>query len=216
MRRQRALVILFAFGAFFAFGTGLVVLAQGRVSGAEEKAAECAVCHGPGGNSETPEWPKLAGLDEAYIIAQLKAYQSGARDDLMMAPMAEGLTDQDMRDLAAYFASQRMQPGGAAAGDEAVVAEGERIYRSGVPARNVTACVTCHGPSGSGDPSAGFTRIGGQHAEYMVLQLQAYRDGRRTDPLGLMEDVSRRMSDGEIQAVAAYVARLAEPAKPGR
>lgn len=206
----------FAFGALVAFGSGLVALAQGNVSRGEEKAAECAACHGPGGNSETPEWPKLAGLDEAYLIAQLRAYQSGARDDLMMAPMAEGLTDQDMRDLAAYFASQRMQLGGGTSNDKAALAEGERIYRSGVPARNVTACVTCHGPSGSGDPSAGFTRIGGQHAEYMVLQLQAYRDGYRTDPLGLMDEVSRRMSDAEIRAVAAYIAQLAEPAKAGR
>jgi cytochrome c553 len=206
----------FAFGALFAFGAGLAVLAQGNVSRGAEKADECAACHGPGGNSETPEWPKLAGLDEAYLVAQLKAYQSGARDDLVMAPMAEGLTDQEMRDLAAYFASQRMQPGGAPSADRAVLAEGERIYRSGVPTRKVAACVTCHGPSGSGDPSAGFPRIGGQHAEYMVLQLQAYRDGYRTDPLGLMGEVSRRMTDDEMRAVTAYIAQLAEPAKPGR
>jgi cytochrome c553 len=195
---------------------GAVALAQGNAARGEEKAAECAACHGPGGNSEVPEWPKLAGLDEAYIVAQLKAYQSGAREDVMMAPMAEGLTEEDMRDLGAYFAAQRMRPGGAGPANDKALAEGERIYQAGVPARHVTACVVCHGPSGAGHPAAGFTRVGGQHAEYVFLQLQAYRDGRRTDPLGFMGEVTRRMSDDEMRAVAAFIARLAESAKPVR
>ena len=195
-------------------GFGVALLAQGNASRGEEKAAECMACHGPGGNSETPEWPNLAGLDEAYIVAQLKAYQSGARDDLMMAPMAEGLTVQDMRDLGAYFASQRMRLSAVGPADRALLSEGERIYRSGVPARHVAACMVCHGPTGAGHPSAGFTRVGGQHAEYLFLQLQAYREGDRTDPLGMMGEVTRRMSDDEMRAVAAYIARLTEPAKP--
>jgi cytochrome c553 len=197
-------------------GFGAALVAQGNTARGEEKAAECAACHGPGGNSEVAEWPKLAGLDEAYIVAQLKAYQSGARDDLMMAPMAEGLTEQDMRDLGAYFASQRMRFTMAGPADSALMAQGERIYRAGVPARHVTACMVCHGPTGAGHPSAGFTRVGGQHAEYVFLQLQAYREGQRTDPLGMMGEVSKRMTDDEMRAVAAYVARLAQPADPGQ
>ena len=201
-----ALRALLAFTAV----AGVTLFAQGDPSRGEQKAADCAACHGPAGNSETPEWPKLAGLDEAYIVAQLRAYQTGARTDVMMAPLAQGLSDQDMRDLGAYFAAQRMTLGSPGHIDAASLEAGESIYLDGLPAIQVPGCATCHGPDGAGQPSAGFTRIGGQHAEYILLQLQAYRDGRRTDPLAMMGEIAKKLSDDDMRAVAAYAARLSQ------
>ena len=198
----RSLIVIVACGA------GVTLFAQGDPSRGEQKAGDCAACHGPAGNSETPEWPKLAGLDEAYIVAQLRAYQTGRRNDVMMAPMAEDLSDQDIRDLGAYFASQTMTLSPPGRVDAARLAAGERLYRDGIPAAQVAGCATCHGPDGEGQPAAGFTRIGGQHAEYIVAQLEAYQDGRRTDPMAMMGDIAKKLSDDDMRAVAAYVTRL--------
>jgi cytochrome c553 len=185
--------------------------AQGNAARGRQKADECASCHGPDGNSENPEWPKIAGLDEAYIVAQLRAFQTGGRDDMVMAPLAEELSEQDMRDLAAFYASKRMQASEAGRVDKALAEQGRRIYRDGIAGRQVAACMTCHGPAGDGDPAKGYTRVGGQHAPYIEAQLQAFRTGRRADPGRTMGDISERMSDEEIRAVALYVAGLSAP-----
>lgn len=196
-----------------AAGTALALAgaaaAQGDASAGKQKSAVCTACHGADGNSAAPVWPNIAGLGEVYIVRQLKAYKSGERQDPQMAPMAQPLSEQDMLDLAAYYSSQVMRPTGA---DESLVELGGSIYGSGIPDKNVPACTACHGPAGAGIPSAGYPRIGGQHATYLVGALEKYRSGERdTDPASMMRDIASRMSDEEIRAVSSYAAGLYRP-----
>jgi cytochrome c553 len=164
--------------------------AQGDVAAGKQKASACAACHGADGNSSNPEWPSLAGLGADYIVRQLQAFKS----------------KQDMQDLGAYFASLTMQPGGA---DPTLAKVGEQIFRGGIPAKDVPACAACHGPAGAGNPAAGFPRLGGQQAVYMVNALTAYRSGnRKTDPAGMMREIASKLSDDEIRAVASYASGL--------
>lgn len=171
-----------------------------------EKAAPCAACHGVDGNSVNPAWPSLAGQHAGYVIDQLRAYQDGTRQDPMMAPMATGLSEQDMHDLAAYYAAQT--PAQLEA-DLETVELGERIYRGGNQETRVTACIACHGPTGQGNPPAGWPRVAGQHAEYTAAELREYRSGQRTtDMNSIMRDIAQRMTDEEIEAVANYIQGL--------
>ena len=188
---------------------GLIGTAQaaGDASAGQAKAAICAACHGPDGNSPAnPIWPKLAGQSPEYILSQLVAFKSGDRVDATMAPMVAPLSEQDMADLAAWFSSQERSIN---APDEEKARQGEGIYRGGVAAKSVAACMACHGPSGAGNPPAGYPALYGQHAAYVAKALKDYRSGvRSTDPNGMMRDVAERMSDAEIDAVAEYVSGL--------
>ncbi len=175
----------------------------GDVSRGEELSAVCAACHGADGNSALGEWPKLAGQHAGYTYRQLKAYRDGDRDNVIMYDQVKDLSDQDMRDLAAFYAEQEMSVGGA---DPDLVERGEEIYRGGIPDRGVAACMACHGPAGGGMGAAGFPRVGGQHAQYNATQLDLYRSGeRQTDPNRMMRSVAERMSDEEIRAVSSYL-----------
>lgn len=180
--------------------------AQGDVAAGKQKAAACAACHGADGNSANPEWPSLAGLGEPYIVRQLKAFKEGTRQNPLMTPQAQPLSEQDMQDLAVYYSSLTMQPGGA---DPELAKVGEQIYRGGIPAKGVPACTACHGPTGAGNPAAGYPRLGGQQPVYMVNALNAYRSGQRTtDPANMMRDIASKLSDDEIRAVASYASGL--------
>lgn len=180
--------------------------AEGDVSRGEELSGACMACHGAEGNSTNPEWPKLAGQSERYIYEQLQAYKSGERQNPLMQQQVQGMPDQDMQDLAAYFADQQIEIGAA---NEELAEQGESIYRGGIPDKNVAACIACHGPAGGGMAAAGFPRIGGQHATYVAQQLQQYRDGERnTDGNRMMRAVAENLSDDEIEAVASYVSGL--------
>lgn len=171
-----------------------------------EKAAPCAACHGPDGNSANPEWPKLAGQHAEYTVRQLRAYQEGTRSDAMMAPMAANLSEQDMQDLAAYYAEQEGTRGEA---DPDLVELGEKIYRGGNLETGVSACIACHGPRGSGNGPAGWPKLAGQHAAYTRAQLRKYAEGERTSDMeSMMQDIAARMSDEEIEAVASYIQGL--------
>lgn len=178
----------------------------GDAAAGKTKAAACAACHGADGNSVNPEWPKLAGQGELYLYLQLKDFQSGKREAaLMSAPVAD-LSDQDMKDLSAFFSGQTRTPGSA---DPLKVSLGEQVYRGGDEDRGVSSCMGCHGPTGAGNPPAGFPSLAGQQEKYVVNQLRAYRDGlRRTDPSAIMRDVAGRMTNEEIEAVASYIAGL--------
>ncbi|MFO7859526.1 MAG: c-type cytochrome [Ectothiorhodospiraceae bacterium] len=183
--------------------------ADGDVSRGEELSGSCAACHGAQGESSDSQWPNLAGQSERYLYEQLKAYKSGERENNVMAGQVANLDDQDMQDLAAYFADQEPVVSGGV--DEDLRDQGEAIYRGGIPEKDVAACMACHGPGGAGMPGAGFPRIGGQHAEYVVAQLKAYRSGERdTDRNAMMRTNAERLSDEEIQAVASYVSGLYE------
>lgn len=172
----------------------------------KELSASCAACHGADGNSTNPEWPKLAGQGEAYLYKQLADYKEGRRENALMAGQVAGLSDQDMRDLAAYFASQTGSTGTA---DETSVVLGGQVYRGGNAASGVAACAACHGPAGAGNPPAMFPKVAGQHARYNADQLRAFREGTRANDAGrMMRNIARRMTDEEIDAVSEYMAGL--------
>lgn len=171
----------------------------------------CAACHAADGNSAAAANPKLAGQGYDYLHKQLVNFQpqggkKAERDNAVMAGMTANLSPADMKNIAAYYASQRLIP--ASAKDKELASLGQKIYRGGNAASGVAACSGCHGPSGMGMPSQ-YPRISGQFAEYVELQLKAFRAGTRAnDPNGMMRGVAVRMSDREIQAVAEYVAGL--------
>jgi len=166
----------------------------------------CAACHGADGNSANPTFPKLAGQNASYIAEQLADFKSGKRQNAIMAGMAQGLSDQEMQDLAAYFASQTVQTGEA---DPGLVKLGERLYRAGNHDENVPACLACHSPDGVGNPSMKVPALAGQHSAYVIAQLQAYGSGQRTtDPNKMMETIAGRLTPAEMQAVASYVEGL--------
>lgn len=171
----------------------------------EAKAAICATCHGPAGNSTNPAWPKLAGQNADYFVQELKAFKSGARKDPLMSPQVATLSVQDMKDLAAYYAQQTIKPGIA---DESLVDRGERIYRGGLVEADVPACIACHGPAGKGIAAAGFPLIGGQHALYTLTSLQAYASGERQSKNAIMNDIASHLSEKDMQAVSSYIEGL--------
>lgn len=181
----------------------------GSAAAGEAKANTiCMACHGPQGNAIVPTWPKLAGQHPEYILKQLADFKAGNRVNDQMTPMAAPLTDQEMLDVAAYYATQT-QTGGTT--DPAVAALGESIFRAGNPQTGVPACSGCHGPAGMGTGLAKFPRISGQHAEYTKATLTGFRDGvRANDPNAMMRGVAARMTDQEIAAVSQYVQGLAE------
>lgn len=170
------------------------------------KAAVCAGCHGADGNSVNPEWPTLAGQHTGYLRAQITAFKNGSRQNPMMSPMAANLSDEDIAELADYFASKTRKPGAAKA---ELVATGEKLYRGGNHGAGVPACMGCHGPTGAGNPPAGYPSLSGQHAVYTARQLTAYRNGERvTDANAVMRTVAARLSTAEIEAVSSYLEGL--------
>jgi cytochrome c553 len=182
------------------------VLAAGSAEAGQAKAAVCAACHGVDGNSFNPEWPVLAGQNAAYQVASLKAFKSGERVNVLMSAQVATLTDQDMEDIAAFFASKPRQP---KAADQSKLQNGERLYRGGNKESSIAACIACHGPNGSGNAPAGYPAIGGQHAVYTAQQLRAYRSGERKSDLNqMMRNNTARLTDAEIDAVASYVQGL--------
>jgi cytochrome c553 len=195
-----------------AVGMAIGISAQEPILPGSERTVACAACHGAVGNTALPDWPKIAGLDDAYIVAQLRAYQAGQRSSVLMAPHAKPLTEQTMRDLAQYYASQKMSAGTVLEGDKNLVDDGGRIYQSGIAAKKVAACGTCHGPTGNGNPSAGATRLGGQNGLYVAAQLQAFRSGQRVDPTKVMAQITAQMADDEMRTVAVYIAGLSDSA----
>ncbi len=191
----------------------------------QTKAGACAACHGLDGNSADPANPKLAGQHEQYIWRQLKLFKSGERENPIMLGMAATLTEQDMRDIGAYFGSQKVIAGVA---DEAVIAEGpnagkkfyqvgETLYRSGKPSAGVPACAACHGPAGAGMPGPSYPAVGGQHAAYVAARLTAFRDGmvwgKDKNANVIMSQAAKGLSDEEIQGLASYLQGLHKAGK---
>lgn len=197
-------------------GIGCLMLAAGA-SGAGDPATgqalslACSACHGmDGATGLDPTHPNLAGQNEKYLLRQLKLIQSNERMILLMTGQLFGKTDQDLENMAAYYASL---PGkvGQAAGDDKSIAKAEAIYRGGIMAKQVAACTACHSPAGSGNALAGFPALGGQPAPYLAAQLKAYREGERaTDEVfgGMMRDVAGALTDGEIAVLADYLQGL--------
>ncbi|MFQ3323168.1 MAG: cytochrome c553 [Pseudomonadales bacterium] len=189
------------------------VQAEGDASAGKDKAMMCGACHGADGNSAVPSFPKLAGQGEKYLIKQMNDIHEGRRVVLTMAGVLDNMSQQDIADIAAYYASQTGTIGQAKAD---LVELGERIYRAGNSEIGIAACTACHSPTGAGNAPAGFPKLGGQHAEYIEAQLKAFRTGAEEPEKGrandgetrIMRDIVSRMSDLEMRAVASYIQGL--------
>lgn len=198
-----------------------LVLAAGAVSAAPKADAGkgkqvattiCAACHAADGNSGIATYPKLAGQAAAYVYGQTMAIKDGTRTHGaagVMKPMVMNLSEQDIRDAAAYYAKQQGKPGEANPKENPEL--GAKIYRGGLSAKKLPACMSCHGPSGAGIPGGGteiqaYPRLGGQHKAYVVEQMKAYQSGQRKN--AIMADIANRLSEEELNAVANFIQGL--------
>lgn len=192
----------------------------------QAKAGACAACHGLDGNASLAMYPKLAGQHETYVWRQLQLFKNGGRDNAIMLGMAATLTQQDMRDIGAYFSTQKITAGVA---DDGIVkagpfagqkffAAGEKIYRGGKPGAAVPSCMACHGPAGAGVPGPSYPALGGQHAEYTAAKLTAFRDGavwgKDKDANVIMSQAAKGLSDEEILSLASYLQGLHRAERP--
>ncbi|MGB3725669.1 MAG: c-type cytochrome [Glaciecola sp.] len=205
MKKYCLLVALFVSCSF--------VQAQGDAEAGKAKSLVCAACHGTDGNSAIPMNPKLAGQHEGYLYKQLEEFKLAGqtagkegRNNAIMNGQAALLSEQDMRDLAAYFSSQTLKLGEA---PEDVIAKGEALYRGGDAERGITACIACHGPGGKGMNLAGFPVISGQHATYTKSQLEMFRSGGRNNDLnGMMRGIASKLTDEDISILSQYLEGL--------
>lgn len=180
--------------------------AQGDPAAGQAKSALCATCHGADGNSVLAINPKLAGQNASYIVKQLIDFKSGARPGPTMAAMVLALSEEDMADIAAWYASQTVTLQGA---DPQAIELGASLYRAGNKQLAVAACSACHSPTGQGNAPAGFPALSGQHPEYTLQQLKDFRAGiRQNDNSGMMRTVVERLTDRELEALASYVSGL--------
>ena len=187
----------------------LQAVADGDAAAGQAKSAICAACHGVDGNSAVPNWPKLAGQHEQYLLRQLRLIKANDRPVPEMMGITPGLSEQDLEDLAAYFASQEIAGGVA---DETQVALGEKIYRAGNVESGVPACMACHGPAGEGNPLAGYPALAGQHAVYTSSMLTRFRSGENwgeDDAAShVMNGSAAELTDEEINAVSSFIEGL--------
>ncbi len=184
-----------------------VALAEGDVQAGKGKVAACAGCHGADGNSALAVYPKLAGQNERYLLKQFNDIKSGSRPVAMMAGQLDNKSEQDLADIAAYYASLPISLGAAKAD---LVESGQQLYRSGNKNTGVAACTACHSPTGAGNGPAGFPALGGQHADYIAAQLTAFRAGERVNDgdSKIMRNVAFHLKDNEIEALASYISGL--------
>ena len=186
---------------------------QGNAENGKTKSITCSACHGVDGNSAIPMNPKLAGQHEKYLVKQLTEFKLASktggkdgRNNAIMNGMSAALSEQDIRDLAAYYSSQEAVPGEST---QDAVEQGNKLYIGGDIERGITACIACHGPKGNGTSLSGFPDISGQHSVYIATQLKSFRSGGRANSLnGMMADVAKRMTDEDIEVVSNYVAGL--------
>lgn len=187
-------------------GMTATAIAAGNSAAGKGKSAVCAGCHGVDGNSVAPNFPKLAGQDAQYLSKQLADFKSGVRKDPIMSGQVANLSKKDMDDLGAYYAAQKIVPG-VANGDAQTLKKAERLYRGGEAKSGISACMSCHGPSGHGIPPR-FPAVSGQHATYTQKQLMDFKNGTRSNDSEIMTRIAFRMSEAEIKAVSEYMAGL--------
>jgi len=179
----------------------------GDAAAGQAKAAVCGACHNPDGNSLAPNFPKLAGQGERYLTKQLHDIKSGKRTVLEMTGLLNNLNDQDLSDIAAYFASQK---GSVGAADPKLVERGKQLFNGGDIANGLPACTGCHSPNGAGIAAAGFPHLGGQHSQYIAKQLTDFREGNRTNDgdATTMRSIAAKLSNKDIEAVSSYIQGL--------
>ena len=186
------------------------VAESGDAAAGEKLTTACQACHGSDGNGLAPNYPNIAGQNQNYLFRQLQMIQSEERSAPLMAGQLNGMSEQNLRDIAAFYASTAPKLA-QAQGDDEQIAMARRIYKGGALDKGVAACTACHSPTGSGNGPAGFPRISGQTPEYTIAQLTAYREGvRATDEIygGMMRQVAANLNDTEIAALADYLQGL--------
>ena len=192
------------------------IIAAGDAEAGQIKSVTCMGCHGLAGNSETALFPKLAGQGEVYLLKQLQNFKSGERNNAIMAGVASLLSEQDMMDIAAYYSIQTISEN-SAKGDAKTIELGRKIYVGGKMDTQTTACIACHGPKGLGIPTAGFPSLSAQHADYIAVQLKAFRQYSINEQTGsddvsrtneMMVNVAKGLTTVEIEALAQYIAGL--------
>jgi cytochrome c553 len=205
------------FAAFAASPASAADAVKGSAEAGATKAAVCTACHGVNGNSTNPEWPNLAGQNAAYIREQLAMFKAKKRNNPVMQPIVDPMTEQDFADVAEFFSTQT--PAGGEA-DPSYWKAGEALYRSGDASRNIPACTACHGPAGQGNPAAGYPALRAQHSVYTVKQLQdyltknRYRDASDTNTVyatrnsAMMTTIASRLTPEDIRNLASYLQGL--------
>ncbi|MGH8439792.1 MAG: c-type cytochrome [Pseudomonas sp.] len=180
---------------------------KGDAAAGQAKTAVCGACHNPDGNSLAPNFPKLAGQGEKYLEKQLHDIKSGKRTVLEMTGMLAAFNDQDMADIAAYFASQK---GSVGAADPKLVERGRALFNGGDLEKGLPACTGCHSPNGAGLALAGFPHLGGQHSQYVAKQLTDFREGNRTNDgdATTMRTIAAKLSNKDIEALSSYIQGL--------
>lgn len=190
------------FGLTLAISTAGFVHAGNPAAG-EQKAAVCAACHGADGISSVGQWPNLAGQGARYLTEQTIDIRDGRRPVPEMVGIVDNLSDQDIRDISAFYAQQSANVGQA---KEELALRGRDLYRAGDIAKGIPACAACHAPNGKGNAPAAFPSVSGQNTTYAINQLKAFRSGGRdNDPNAMMRIIAEKMSDSEIEAVAEYM-----------
>ncbi|RCS29308.1 cytochrome c4 [Rhodanobacter denitrificans] len=180
----------------------------GDATAGQAKAAVCGACHGMDGNSSDAQYPKLAGQSEQYIVHQLTSFKAGKRQNPIMMGMAAPLSEQDMHDVGAYFASKTPLPGVA---DQALVERGQTLFRQGDATRGIPACMACHSIDGSGNPGAAYPHLASQHAQYIQATLKAWHDGTSWGDdarAQIMPAIAKQLTTDDIAALASYVEGL--------
>lgn len=207
---KKSLYILGSIALLFAnlVGNNGVAIASGDAEAGKAKSGVCAACHGVEGISSIPLNPNLAGQVPGYIAAQLQAFKSGERVNAIMAGQVINLSDADMADLDAYYAALPANVVMSLSNEDQVLAEaGAVIYRGGFADRGISACMSCHGPSGHGIPK-NYPRVSAQHKEYLEQQLLAYKKGERKGYNDVMWDIAFGLSELQIKQLSAYIAGL--------
>lgn len=181
--------------------------AENPVVTQSDPTAQCVACHGSKGISTNPEWPNIAGQHSNYLLKQLYDFKQGkTRNAAMMTAMVANLSDDNMAELAKFYASQPLAEGST---PEKYLKRGEQLYRGGDYKKQITACIACHGPKGTGNAQAGFPVISGQNAPYLIQQLQAFKYKKRSNDMNaIMRDISSRMTKEDMEAVSYYIQGL--------
>jgi cytochrome c553 len=198
---RAGLILIFAMSSVSAW-------AAGDPAAGKEKSQVCQGCHGQDGNSYGPEWPNLAGQHPSYLIKQILNFQDGVRTNETMNGMVIGLSKQDIEDIAAYFSSQSLQALTPETEVE-IIKTGRKIYKGGNLYSGVPACAGCHGPNAAGNSPAAFPHLAGQKTTYVVKTLKDFKSGARANDVNeIMRNIATRLTDNEINAVAAYLSTV--------
>jgi cytochrome c553 len=201
-----------------------ILHAESNINAGKEKSASCSSCHGDDGNSMVATFPKLAQQHSSYLAQQLHAFKDGTRNDPMMSPMAKSLSDDDIADISAYYATQKVsenalptlppadedeKPAGKKDDIQAIIAQGSDLYRNGNLKSEVSACIACHGPFGEGNKPASFPALRSQHADYLIKALTDFKSGARSNnPDNIMHMIAKKMTDEEIKAVSYRISTM--------